>query len=154
MLWDQGHREGTLCARERTWYLPSLLQLCWGHSHVTGPAQHPLYQAAMTLVGNKVKNRDQHLEGALSGQAFPLRKRATKDAVSKDPNNLVWIRVPLAATRSVKLSPGIREKYWQERSSIIPLWQQGAAAELCRHAATQPHHHPGAITTGSCLLGN
>lgn len=65
MLWDQGHREGTVCAREKTWYLPSLLQLCWGHFHGTGAAQCPLCQAAMTQVGNKVKSRDQHLGGAL-----------------------------------------------------------------------------------------
>lgn len=141
MLWDQGHRRGTTCARERTE---------WGHfcgCAAAGAAQQPLCQAAKTQVGNKVKSRDQHLPGALSGQAFPLRKRAAKDAVSKDPNSLVQIRAPLAATSSIKLSLAGTREYWQERSSIVHC-------SSTKHAAHQPHHQPGAITAGSCSLGN
>lgn len=41
-----------------------------------------------------------------------------------------------------------------ERRSIIPMWQQEAAAELCSHAATQPCHQPGAMAAGSFSLGN
>lgn len=68
-----------------------------GPFHGAGAAQQPLCQAAKTEVGNKAKSRDQHLGQALSRQAFPVRKRAAKDAVSKDPSSLVWIRAQLSS---------------------------------------------------------
>lgn len=144
-----------MCARERTGYFPSLLQLCWVHFYGAGAAQQPLCQTAKTQVGNELKSRDQHLGGAQSGQDFPLRKRAAKDAVSKDPSCLVSFRALLAATAQLSSVLLESEQHWQERrSSIIPLWQQEAAAELCSHADTHPCHQPGAIAAGSCSLGN
>lgn len=148
-LWDQGHREGTVCARENV--VPSQpLAVFWGHFHGTGAAQHPLCQTAMTQVGNKVKNRDQHLGGALSGQDFPLRKRAAKDAVSKNPNSLVWIRAPLTATSSVKLSPvGIRERYSGRKGA--PSSHFGSKKQQQSCADMQPPSH--ATSWEPSLLG-
>lgn len=133
MLWDQGHRRGTTCARERTE---------WGHfcGCAAGAAQQPLCQAAKTQVGNKVKSRDQHLPGALSGQAFPLRKRAAKDAVSKDPNSLVQIRAPLAATSSssVLLEPENNTGRKGAPSSTVAARSSSSAVQTCSPPATPP----------------
>lgn len=129
-----------LCVLHRELGTASPLQLCWGHFHGAGAAQQPLCQAAKTEVGNKAKSRDQHLGRALSGQAFPLRKRAAKGAVSKDPSSLVWIRAPLAATSSVKLSPaGIRTVLTGKElhRCIVAARSSNRAVQTCSHPPSQ-----------------
>lgn len=52
----------------------------------------------------------------------------------------VWFGSELSLLLPAQVSSVLleSEQHWQERSSIIPQWQQEAAAELCSHPAMPP----------------
>lgn len=94
-----------------------------------------------TGMGNKVKSREQQSSRGSEWAGFAPRRRAVKDAVSKDHNHSVWIRASRAATSlgaELSCPAGITENTcWQESSSIIPPpWHK---AMLCRHALAPSH---------------